>query len=171
MGRGGFREGAGRPKGQGKFGEETKPVRIPISMIEGIKNFLEKKGYILPLYSSLVSAGSPSPADDAIESKLDLNQYLVKNPTDTFCVKVSGDSMINAGIGEGDILVVDRRIEAKPGKIVVAAIDGQITVKRLGKIDNKLFLLPENDLYQPIPLEEGNELVIWGVVTSLIRNI
>jgi DNA polymerase V len=169
MTRGGIRKGAGRPRGQGKFGEETKPVRVPISMLTEVSDFLKTKGFSLPLYSSSVSAGSPSPADDYIESKLDLNQFLIKHPTSTFFVKVIGDSMINAGIGEGDILVVDRSLEPKPGKIVIASLDGQLTVKRLGKIEEQLFLLPENNQYKPIPIEEGNELIIWGVVTSLVR--
>ena len=105
MPRGGARTGAGRPKGQGKFGEKTKPMRIPISKIDSVMNFINNSNISLPLYSSKVPAGFPSPADDHMEGKLDLNTHLVKHPTATFFVKASGDSMLGAGIHDGDILV------------------------------------------------------------------
>ena len=104
MPRGGARTGAGRPKGQGKFGEKTKPMRIPISKIDSVMNFINNNNISLPLYSSKVPAGFPSPADDHMEGKLDLNTHLVKHPTATFFVKASGDSMLGAGIHDGDIL-------------------------------------------------------------------
>ena len=131
MPRGGSRIGAGRPKGQGKFGEKTKPIRVPISKVNSIMNFINNNSLSLPLYSSKVPAGFPSPADDHMEEKLDLNTHLVKHPTATFFVKASGDSMVGAGIHSGDILIVDRSLNPKSGKIVIAAIDGQLTVKRL----------------------------------------
>ena len=94
--RGGVRAGAGRPKGQGKFGEKTKPMRIPISKIDSVMNFINNSNISLPLYSSKVPAGFPSPADDHMEGKLDLNTHLVKHPTATFFVKASGDSMLGS---------------------------------------------------------------------------
>ena len=103
MGSGGVRKGAGRPKGQGKYKEPTKPVRIPESMITDVMKYLSVKGYRLPLYASTVQAGFPSPADDYIEEQLDLNKYLIKHPTATFFVRAAGDSMVGAGIHSGDI--------------------------------------------------------------------
>ena len=97
-------------------------------------------------YNCSVTAGFPSPADDYLEDKLDLNEYLIKHPAATFFVRVAGDSMINAGIYNNDIIIVDRSIKPKHGKIVVAALDGQMTIKRLYRRDDKIMLLPENEL-------------------------
>lgn len=171
MTRGGARKGAGRPLGQGKYKEATKPIRVPESLIENVMGFIDSSGYQLPLYSCAVQAGFPSPADDYMESKLDLNKHLVKHPTATFFVKASGESMIKAGIHPGDILVVDRSLEAKHGKIVIAALDGQLTVKRLHKSKNGTYLMPENDAFKPIKLEEDNDLIIWGVVTTVLHAV
>ena len=101
-------------------------------------------------YNCSVTAGFPSPADDYLEDKLDLNEYLIKHPAATFFVRVAGDSMINAGIYNNDIIIVDRSIKPKHGKIVVAALDGQMTIKRLYRRDDKIMLLPENELFKPI---------------------
>ncbi len=171
MPRGGARLGAGRPKGQGKFKEATKPIRIPESMVGNVLKFVESHCYQLPLYACAVQAGFPSPADDYIEGKLDLNQHLIKHPTATFFVKAMGDSMIKAGIHSGDILVVDRSLEAKHGKIVIAAVDGYLTVKRLYKKNKEVCLMPENDDFDPIKLDEENEVVIWGVVTNVLHKV
>ena len=169
--RGGVRAGAGRPKGQGKFGEKTKPIRIPISKIDSVMNFINNSNISLPLYSSKVPAGFPSPADDHMEGKLDLNTHLVKHPTATFFVKASGDSMLGAGIHAGDILVVDRSLEPRKGKVVIAAVDGQLTVKRLQKKGSKTFLVPENKKFRSIELNENNDVKIWGVVTNVIHKV
>ena len=169
--RGGVRAGAGRPKGQGKFGEKTKPIRIPISKIDSVMNFINNSNISLPLYSSKVPAGFPSPADDHMEGKLDLNTHLVKHPTATFFVKASGDSMLGAGIHDGDILVVDRSLEPRTGKVVIAAVDGQLTVKRLQKKGSKTFLVPENKKFRSIELNESNDVKIWGVVTNVIHKV
>ena len=171
MPRGGARLGAGRPKGQGKYQEPTKAIRVPESMVDEILDYVDSRGYQLPLYASEVQAGFPSPADDYIEGKLDLNKYLVKHPTATFFVKAAGESMLNAGIHPGDILVVDRSLEAKHGKIIIAAIDGQLTVKRLYKNERGTYLMPENDNFKPIKIEDGNEIVIWGVVTNVLHQV
>ena len=100
----GKRKGAGRPKGQGKFGEKTKAIRVPESLIDDIKAFAYNKAYKIPLYSNKVAAGFPSPADDYIEDKLDLNQHLIKHQAATFFVRANGDSMIDCGIFDGDIM-------------------------------------------------------------------
>ena len=171
MPRGGSRIGAGRPKGQGKFGEKTKPIRVPISKVNSILNFINNNSLSLPLYSSKVPAGFPSPADDHMEEKLDLNTHLVKHPTATFFVKASGDSMVGAGIHDGDILVVDRSLEPRQGRVVIAAIDGQLTVKRLKIKGPKTFLVPENKKFRSIELNENNDVKIWGVVTSVIHKV
>ncbi|MBT4990073.1 MAG: translesion error-prone DNA polymerase V autoproteolytic subunit [Rickettsiales bacterium] len=171
MARGGTRLGAGRPKGQGKYKEPTKPIRIPETMIDQVMEFVEHKAYQLPFYSCTVQAGFPSPADDYMEDKLDLNKHLVKHPTATFFVRAAGNSMINAGIHSGDILVVDRSLEAKHGKIVIASIDGQLTVKRLHISKNETLLMPENDDFEPIKLGNDNDIVIWGVVTNVLHSV
>ena len=125
----------------------------------------------VPLYLSRISAGFPSPADDYVETALDLNKFLIKNPPATFMVKVSGDSMTNAGIDHGDILIVDRSQKAVHGKIVVAVFDGELTVKRLFLKDNKCQLIAENPSYKPISISEEQELQVWGVVTGVVRRL
>lgn len=171
MSQGGARKGAGRPVGQGKYALPTKPIRVPEHMVEDIYSFINFKGYKIPLYDCTVSAGFPSPADDYMDSKIDLNEHLISHPTATFFVRVSGDSMIGAGIEEGDLLVVDRSLEAKNGLIVIAAIDGMLTVKRLSKKDGNISLLAENKKYKPIEIKEGNDALIWGVVKNVIKNL
>lgn len=171
MTRGGKRAGAGRPAGSGRFGEKTRAVRLPESMIESVQAFVAHQGYKLPLYSSKVRAGFPSPADEFIEAKLDLNELLVKHPAATFFVRVAGDSMINAGINDGDILVVDRGLEPTVGKIVIAAVNGELTVKRLQKDKHgKFLLMPENPDYPPIIVNPESGAHIWGVVTNVIHS-
>ena len=123
----------------------------------------------VPLFEGSVPAGFPSPADDNLEKTLDLNTYLIKRPAATFFVRVNGDSMINAGINDNDILIVDRSIKPSHGKVIIAVLDGQMTVKRLYKQSNKIILMPENDLYQPIEIRDDMNMEIWGVVTSSVH--
>jgi DNA polymerase V len=125
----------------------------------------------LPLALSHVEAGFPSPADDYMEGALDLNEHVIKHPSATYFVKASGDSMIGAGIFNGDLLIVDRSLEASSGKVVIAEVDGQLTVKRLLKLDDSFSLQSENSSYPPIDLQEGNEVVVWGVVTHVIHDL
>ena len=106
-----------------------------------------------------------------MESALDLNAYLVRNPAATFMVRVGGDSMAGAGIADGDLLVVDRSEEAVHGKIVVAVLDGELTVKRLHLRNGARRLVPENPKYKPLRIESGQELQIWGVVTGVIKRV
>ena len=121
-------------------------------------------------YTCRVAAGFPSPADDHLEGPLDLNAHLVAHPAATFVVRVAGDSMTGAGIRDGDLLVVDRAREAKSGAIVVAVVDGALTVKRLRVGRQGVRLEPENPAYKPIVVREDAELVIWGVVAHAIRS-
>ncbi len=127
--------------------------------------------YALPVFLGRLPAGFPSPADDYIEGKLDLNRHLIKHPAATFFVRVTGDSMIGAGIHSGDLLVVDRSLEAADRHVVVAVLDGELTVKRLFKQHGVLRLLPENLNYQPIEISGQHTFEIWGVVTSVIHSL
>ena len=122
-----------------------------------------------PLFSSKVAAGFPSPADDYVELKLDLNKYLVKHPSATFYVKVKGDSMQGASIKDGDILLVDRALDPKNNDIAVCIIDGEFTVKKLMKTKNEFFLIPENAEFKPIKVTEYNDFMVWGVVAYIIH--
>jgi DNA polymerase V len=167
---GGKRVGAGRPKGQGKYGEATRAIRVPISRIDDVLTFIEKRtAHQWPLYSSRVAAGFPSPADDFIEKHLDLNTHLIKHPASTFFVIASGESMKDAGVSSGDMLVVDKSLPAVHGKIVIAAINGELTVKRLSCQNQRVQLLPANDAYLPIDITEDQDMIIWGVVTHIIH--
>jgi DNA polymerase V len=123
----------------------------------------------LPMPGGKVAAGFPSPADDYIEKTLDLNELLVKKPAATFFVRAEGESMLGAGIHPNDILVVDRSLEPVAGKVVICALNGALTVKRLEQRAGQWLLAAENPLYADIPVNEGLELVIWGVVTAVIH--
>ena len=127
--------------------------------------------YALPIFLGRLPAGFPSPADDYLEGKLDLNRHLIKHPAATFFVRVTGDSMIGAGIHSGDLLVVDRSLEPADKNVVVAVLDGELTVKRLSKQNGILRLLPENLNYQPIEITPQQTIEIWGVVTSVIHSL
>ncbi|MDF1758566.1 MAG: translesion error-prone DNA polymerase V autoproteolytic subunit [Legionellaceae bacterium] len=168
---GGRRVGSGRPKGSNSWGESTKAIRIPISKVAAVQNFLtnSSEGVLCPLYSSHVRAGFPSPADDYIETHLDLNSHFIKHPAATFFVIAEGDSMMGAGILSGDMLIVDKSLEASNGKIIIAAIDGELTVKRLSRENGRVQLLPENSSFQPIDITDEQDLVVWGVVTHVIH--
>lgn len=225
-GHGGARVGAGRPKGQGRWGEPTQPVRVPQSKVAAVKAWLEvlpaldaqtnqqrsaalrdaqigdrgsvnvvptpaivgsdelsRSGLMplrphehasaleLPLFGYRIAAGFPSPADDYIEERIDLNRHLIRHKEATFFLRVQGDSMINAGIHDGDMLIVDRAIEPIPGKIVIAALDGELTVKRLSRSGGVVRLLPENPDYPAIEIGTEQELVIWGVVIHVIHAV
>ena len=124
-----------------------------------------------PLFLCHVAAGFPSPADDYIEGPLDLNEHVIKHPSATYFVRASGDSMIGAGIFNGDLLIVDRSLEPTHGKVIIAEVDGQLTVKRLSKFKDHFSLQPENASYPSIELQEGNEVVLWGVVTHVLHNL
>lgn len=139
-----------------------------IASIYKYKNTTKHK---LPLFLSRIRAGFPSPADDYLDKKLDLNDFLIKHPAATFFVKVKGESMIKAGINSGDILIVDRSLEPRDKKIVIAVLDGDFTVKRVCKIDGKLYLVSENDDFAPIEIKDGADFEIWGVVVHVIHSV
>lgn len=127
-------------------------------------------GTLTPLYTSAPAAGFPAPGDDMVEKSLNVHDYLVKHPVSTFFVRVEGDSMEGAGIFSGDILVVDRSIEAKSGRIVVAAVGGGLVVKRLAMLDGAMVLMSENEAYAPITVTGDEECFVWGVVTGSVRS-
>lgn len=167
---GGVRLGAGRPKGTGQWGETTRPLRVPLSVYQDVVSFIEARGFKFPLYTSHVPAGQPGFADDHIDGRVDFNSLLVRHPADTFLLKVSGHSMRDAGILEGDILVVDRKDEAKNGKTVVANVNGQPTVKTFRRDrSGKITLVPENPLYKPIPISPSDDFAVLGCVVGVVR--
>lgn len=141
------------------------------TVVKSVSPALIKKNSEQPLYSSQPAAGFPSPGDDLVEKPLDLNDLLIDNPTATFFVKVSGDSMEGAKIFDGDVLVVDRSIEPKDGLIVVAAVYGELAVKRLKRTKDGLSLVSENPDYSPISIDDNEGCFIWGVVTGTVRII
>lgn len=184
MSHGGSRDGSGRKP---LYNEPTKAVRIPISRVIEIKNYLTETkkpdfGEVasiipidpttqmsIPLASEKVAAGFPSPAQDYIEKSLDMNEHLIQNEVATFVVKVASLSMRDAGIDIDDELIVDRSLEAKHDDIVVALIDNDFTVKRLMIEGENYWLKAENPDFSDIHLQENQELVIWGVVTYVIK--
>ena len=125
----------------------------------------------IPFIPDGVSAGFPSPAADFMENNIDLNKELSENPLATFYIKVKGNSMIDAGINDKDVLIVDRSIEPQDNKIAVCFIDGEFTVKRIKLEKDCLFLMPENPNYTPIKVTEENQLIIWGIVTYVIKKM
>lgn len=144
---------------------------MPESVTPQVVRLIASGSLKIPLYSSPVQAGFPSPAEDYVEAGIDLNEFLIRHPAATFMVRAKGDSMTGAGIFPNDLLVVDRSIEPTSGRIVVAAVAGEFTVKRFRRTDSQIMLLPENPDYQPIIFAEGSELQIFGVVTAIIRNL
>lgn len=124
-----------------------------------------------PLFLAAVPAGFPSPAEDYVEKNLDLNEYLVKHPAATYFVRVAGDSMLGAGIHHDDILIVDRSLAPVSGRIVVAVVNDEMTVKRFLQRDGRCRLLAENPDHAEIVITEGMDLEIWGVVTHAIHHL
>ena len=182
---GGLRLGAGRKLNSGIYGEPTKVIRVPESKVVDIKRYIIKsetnnifdikatKSLLsyqpLKLFEHKVPAGFPSPADDHIEKKLDLNDYLIKQKEATFFVRIKGDSMIDAGIHDNDIVIVDKSQKASNGDIVLASIDGEFTVKLLSSYKSKYRLLAANEKYKPIEINESMQFDVWGVVTGAVR--
>ena len=124
----------------------------------------------LPIIGANLEAGFPSPADDYIEESLDLNKYLIKNPASTFLARVTGSSMIGSHIQEGDILIIDKSLIPQKDSILVCALDGEFTIKRVKKIDDEtVYLMPDNPDFKPIKVSRDNNLMIWGVVTYSIH--
>jgi DNA polymerase V len=191
MTQGGKREGAGRKP---RFGtDKTIAMRIPEPLKPMLDQWLSDYRALrtiarseardirtlgqsltelsLPLFASRVPAGAPAPADEFREAEIDLNEHLVRHPGATFMITVKGDSMRDAAIHDGDLLLVDNAIEARNGKIVVAVVNGELTVKRLEKTAEGLRLMPENPDYAPIEVPEDASFFIWGVVTRVIHKV
>ncbi len=124
-----------------------------------------------PMAQSSVSAGFPSPADDVMGVKLDLNRELVKNPASTFYARVSGVSMVDEGIDDGDLLVIDKSVEPYDGALAVCFIDGEFTLKRFSDRGDHGYLVPANDSYEPIRVDANNDFMVWGVVRYLIKRM
>ncbi|QJT10246.1 LexA family protein [Oceanidesulfovibrio marinus] len=148
-------------------------MRFGISAGAGLRLFTFNPGseQEFPFYLSAVPAGFPSPAEDYVEGTLDLNEYLVRHPAATFFVRVVGDSMRDAGIESGDLLVVDRALNPVSGRIVVAAVGGELTVKRLVEQGGSLLLMPANPAYTPLDVTEDDSFAAWGVVTAVVRTL
>lgn len=182
---GGRRPGAGRPAG-----EPSQRIRVPDSQVPGVLAYLEAyrspptleaprpvslepSTVALTAFLSRVPAGVPSVADDDVDEVVDLNEHLVLrgHEPSTFIIRVSGWSMIGAGIFDGDEVLVDRALTARQGDIVVAVVNNELTIKRLGKVDGHIALLPENAHFKPIVFREGETLSVWGVVTRCLRTL
>ncbi|MBN1902491.1 translesion error-prone DNA polymerase V autoproteolytic subunit [Candidatus Sumerlaeota bacterium] len=148
--------------------KEKEKQKTRVTEIFGFEKRAEQE---LPLFLANVPAGFPSPADDYIDRKLDLNEFLVKHPAATFFVRVEGESMTGAGIHSGDILIVDRALEPADRKIVIANVNGDLTVKRIRQIKNKLYLAAENPDFDSIEINEEEGLTIWGVVTCVLHQL
>ncbi len=128
------------------------------------------KKFKIPLLNDSVSAGFPSPADDYTEENIDLNEHLISNPFSTFFLRVKGDSMINAGIKDKDLIIVDKSLIAKPGNIIIAMIDGEFTIKRLSMKNDELYLKAENHNYPDFRFKNHIDIQIWGVVIYSIHS-
>lgn len=187
---GGKRPGAGRKAGSSPYGESTNVMRIPQSVARAVKDVLaahkaqhaaqrfqndillpafDSASIRVPLFSHKVAAGFPSPADDYIEGRLSLDEHLIQHKEATFFVRAKGNSMVGAGIFDGDLLVVDKSLTPTSGDIVIAIVDGDLTVKRLIKRGSKVILKPENARFKEIEFKDGQELQVWGVVTSAVK--
>ncbi len=125
----------------------------------------------LPVVENGISAGFPSPADDFLDASIDLNKALIKNKDATFYGRVKGDSMIGAGLNNGDLLIIDKSLEPKNGKIAVCFIDGDFTVKRIKIEKDVVWLIAENKNYKPIKVTKDNDFIIWGIVTNVIKSV
>jgi DNA polymerase V len=123
----------------------------------------------IPIFIDSVQAGFPSPAEDYMDLDLDLQDHLIQNPSSTFCVRAVGESMKDAGIQGGDIMLVDKSLNPKNRSIVLAVIDGEFTIKRVNVIDKELYLMPENENFPPIKITQEIDFQVWGVITYIIH--
>ena len=134
-----------------------------------IFKYESKKKILIPFVDSKVNAGFPSPAQDYIEQKLDLNEHLIKHPSSTFIIKVNGSSMIEEGISDKSLLIVDRSLDHKKNSIALVCINGEFTVKKIDRIKGKYFLIGANKDFDPIAINEETELLIWGIITWVLN--
>ncbi len=145
-------------------------LKLHSSKLIDIYSALTETKLELPYVESGISAGFPSPALDFVDLTIDLNKHLIKHPSSTFYGRVKGQSLKKAGISDGDLLVIDKSLEPINGKIAVCFIDGEFTAKRIHKTNNELWLMPENDDYKPIKIDEESSFMIWGIVTHVIKS-
>lgn len=136
-----------------------------------IKKIEESSDIELQLFENRIQAGFPSPAQGAFADSVDLNHELINNPTATFCARVIGDSMVDSGINEGDMLIIDRSIEPQNGDIAVCFIDGDFTVKRLLINDDGISMVPANRKYPVIKVPDDSNFIIWGIVSHIIKKL
>ena len=146
-------------------------LKLHTSKTIDIYSALTETELSLPVVTEGISAGFPSPALDFVDLTIDLNKHLIKHPSATFYGRVKGYSLKNAGINDGDLLVIDRSLEPTNGKIAVCYIDGEFTAKRIKLTKNELWLMPENDDYKPIKIEKENDFLVWGVVTFVVKSV
>lgn len=146
---------------------------IPLQKSEGLDLFRPRctSSLHLPFVEQGISAGFPSPADDFLDLSIDLNKEFIKHPSTTFYGRVRGDSMVDAGLNDGDLLIIDKSLAPENGKIAVCFIDGEFTVKRIKIEKNSIFLVAENQKYKPIEVNEDQEFLIWGIVTTVIKKV
>jgi DNA polymerase V len=143
---------------------------LPFDQISHIAKVEIQSSVKLPFVGGLVGASFPSPADDFMEAKIDLNNYLIDNPDSTFLVRVQGQSMIRAGIFPNDVLLVDKSKVPKSGEVIIGVLNGEFTLKRFVKEDGQIKLVPANPKYPILTLKEEDEFSIWGVVTQVLHN-
>jgi len=147
------------------------PLKLHSSPTLDIYSALTDTELALPIVTEGISAGFPSPALDFVNLTIDLNKHLVKHPSATFYGRVKGVSMKNAGIDNGDLLVIDKSLEPTNGKIAVCYIDGEFTLKRIKISTKEIWLIPENEEYSPLKVTEDNNFLIWGIVTHVIKDL
>lgn len=151
------------------FGAEMKLQRLNKTSILEFYTAATETAIELPLMGESVRAGFPSPAEDFTEVSIDLNLELLKNPASTFFCKVSGDSMQDMGISDGDLLVIDKSLEPQNGKVAVCYVDGEFTLKEIKIEQDCCWLIPANKNFKPIRITEDNEFIVWGIVTYAIK--
>lgn len=171
MARGGKRKGAGRPKGTGKFGEPTKAVRLPISKIDDIMNFIECDALTLPVYSTKAQAGYPAPDDNVPAEKVNLTDRLMENPKAMFLARMDDSAMEKIGIFPDDLLLADKSVEPQDGHVVVAVLDGKFIIRRLVVKNGKIELKSENPKFPTIKIKDAAKFNIWGVVRRVIHTV
>lgn len=145
-------------------------LKLHTSSVLDIYSSLTETELELPIVTEGISAGFPSPALDFVDLSIDLNKHLIKHPSATFYGRVKGHSLKNAGIDDGDLLVIDRSLEPINDKIAICFIEGEFTAKRIKLSNNELWLMPENDAYQPIKVELEDDFLVWGIVTHVIKS-
>lgn len=167
--RGGARPDSGRKPGSGKYGEQTKTVRIPVSMQNDVANFVEHKGFNLPVFAMAVPMGPLKDSVDLVDRMFNMNE-LIRHPDKTFFHPVEGDSM-EPTVFAGDLAMIDAAVEPMNGDVVLASVDGGLTLKRLRKTPNRVWLDADNKKYEPIYLDPELENIICGVMLISIRPI